>query len=69
MENNDKSIRRESRLAVFEHVVQKEKDSKNKKFVSNRLESDESSPSDLELIIDDERDKVSANNIQMIFVS
>lgn len=61
MENVDKSVRRESRLAVFEHVVQKEKDSKNKKYASHRLESDESSPSDLELIIDYERDEVSIN--------
>lgn len=59
MENVEKSVRRESRLAVFEHVIKKEKDSKSKKFVSNRLESDESSPSDSELIIDDEREDVS----------
>lgn len=59
MENIEKSVRRESRLAVFEHVVKKEKDSNNKSFVVNRLESDESSHSDSELIIDDERDEVS----------
>lgn len=59
MELSEKSVRRESRLAVFEHVVKKEKDSKSMKFVANRLESDESSPSDSELIIDDERDEVS----------
>lgn len=58
MENTEKSIRRESRLAVFEHIVKKEKDSKSNKFIVNRLESDESSPSDSELIIDDERDEV-----------
>lgn len=57
METIEKSVRRESRLAVFEHVVKKEKDA-NKNFVVNRLESDESSPSDSELIID-ERDEVS----------
>lgn len=59
MENSQSSVRRESRLAVFEHVVKKEKDSKSKKFVANRLESDESSPSESELIIDDEREEVS----------
>lgn len=58
MENLEKSVRRESRLAVFEHIVKKEKDCKNKKFVANRLESDESSPSESELIIDDEREEV-----------
>lgn len=52
-ENSEKSVRRESRLAVFEHVVKKEKDSKSRKYVANRLDSDESSPSDSELIIDE----------------
>lgn len=54
METSDKSVRRESRLAVFEHIVEKEKDCKRKKFESHRSESDDSSPSESELIIDDE---------------
>lgn len=66
MENVEKSVRRESRLAVFEHVIKKEKDSKSKKYVPNRLDSDESSPSDSELIIDDEREDVSLLYVKVL---
>lgn len=41
-------------LAVFENVVTKERQRKRKKFKTNRFSDDESSPSESELVVDDE---------------
>ncbi|KAJ8958907.1 hypothetical protein NQ318_019675 [Aromia moschata] len=54
MENVEGGIKRKSRLAVFEHVVEKEKKPKHKRFRPNRLDLDDSSPSESELVIDDD---------------
>ncbi|CAH0557893.1 unnamed protein product [Brassicogethes aeneus] len=52
MNKKDCGIKRKSTIAVFEHVVEKEKPKKSKKFRTNRFLEDDS-PSESELVIDD----------------
>nr|XP_023029867.1 histone H4 transcription factor [Leptinotarsa decemlineata] len=53
MEDNERGVKRKSRLAVFEHV-EMEKASKKAQFEANPLEYEEYSASESELIIDEE---------------
>ncbi|XP_018562639.1 histone H4 transcription factor-like [Anoplophora glabripennis] len=57
MENAEGGLKRKSRLAVFEHVSERQKDPKKNKFRPNRLDLEDSSPSESELVIDDEKEE------------
>ncbi|KAJ8916280.1 hypothetical protein NQ315_016421 [Exocentrus adspersus] len=57
MEQLEGGIKRKSRLAVFEHVRERQRSQKKTKFRPNRLEADDSSPSESEMVIEDERDE------------
>lgn len=48
----DCGIKRNSTIAVFEHVVEKKKEQKPKRFRTNRF-LDDDSPSESELVIDE----------------
>ncbi|CAG9859576.1 unnamed protein product [Phyllotreta striolata] len=56
MEEQEVKVKRKSRLAVFEHVVKRER-SKKRKY-DFRLNGEDSSPSESELVIDDEKEPV-----------
>lgn len=61
MENVERGLKRKSRLAVFEHVGERRKNPKKKKFRTNRLDLEDSSPSESELVIDDEKEEPVSN--------
>ncbi|KAJ8929975.1 hypothetical protein NQ314_017298 [Rhamnusium bicolor] len=57
MDNTEEGIKRKSRLAVFEHVTEKEKSPRRITFRANRLDLGDSSPSESELVVDDDKEK------------
>lgn len=63
MENAERGVKRKSRLAVFEHVGERQKNPTKKKFRPNRLDLDDSSPSESELVIDDEKEEEPVSDI------
>lgn len=59
MDDQEGNVKRKNRLAVFEHIKEVKKPKRKFNYRGN---SDDSSPSESELIIDDEREEPVSNN-------